>query len=127
MAAFNGDDNRSTASTSSRVSFFGLNQCPKTEKLRVMKGELSQEMDRCRQLFDAALATTEGSNDYEDALLDLDSARNGLRDYVYDYIAFARQMAIDEMPGNPLMYAASKFASNPTRMGRYKVLRPRDV
>ena len=102
MAAFNDDDNRSTASTSSRVSFFGLNQCPKTEKLRVMKGKLSQEMDRCRQLFDAALATTEGSNDYEDASLDSDSARNGLRDYVYDYIAFARQMAIDEMPGDPL-------------------------
>ena len=33
--------------------------------------------------------------------------RNGLRDCVYDYIAFDRQMAIDEMPGNPLRYAAS--------------------
>ena len=109
MAAFNGDDNRSTASTTSRVSFFGMNRCPRTEKLRATRSELSQEMDRCRHLFDAVLATTEGTNDYEEASLDSDSARDNLRDCVYDYIAFARQMAIEEMPGNPLMYAASSL------------------
>ena len=56
------------------------------------------------------MAATEGSNNYEDASLDFDSARNGLRDCIYDYIGFARQMAINEIPGDPLRYAA--FASN---------------
>ena len=109
MAATNGDDNRSTASTSSRVSFFGLNQCPRTEKLRVMKDDLNHEMERCRQLFDIVMATVEDTNDYDDAALESDSARNGLRDMVCDYIAFARQMAIDEMPGDPLCFAASSL------------------
>ena len=109
MAATNGDDNRSTTSTSSRVSFFGLNQCPTTEKLRGMKDDLNREMDGCRQLFDIVMTTVENTNDYDDAALESDSARDGFCDMVYDYIGFARQVAINATPGDPLRFAASSL------------------
>ena len=74
-----------------------------------MKDELTQEMDHCRQLYDVVMASAEGSNEYEDALLESDSARNGLCDMVHDYIAYARQMTIDKMPDDPLRYAGSSL------------------
>ena len=85
MAALRDDDNFSTASTSSRVSHFGLNQCPKSHRLRAMKNDIKNEMDGCRRLFDATVACTEGTNDFDDAALDSDGARNGLRDMVFDF------------------------------------------
>ena len=109
MAAARADDNVSTASTSSRASFFGLNQCPRTDRLRVMKDELKAEMERCRQLSNAVNAIPEGTNDFDDAALESDAARDGLRDMVYDYVAFARHMVIEGIPGNPLRFAASSL------------------
>ena len=80
-----------------------------------MKDELTIEMERCRQLFDAVIANAEGTNNYEDAALESDSARHGLCDLVFDYKAFARQMVVNSMPGNPLRFAASSLP-NPARM-----------
>ena len=77
--------------------------------MRAMRGELVNEMERCRQLFDAVIATSEGTNDHDDAALDSDGARETFRDLCYDYIAFARQMAVDAMPGDPLRFAASSL------------------
>ena len=74
-----------------------------------MKDDLNHEMERCRQLCDIVMATVEDTNDYDDAALESNSARNGLRDMVCDYIAFARQMAIDKMPGSPIRFAASSL------------------
>ena len=74
-----------------------------------MKDDLNHEMERCRQLFDIVMATVEDTNDYDDAALESDSAKNGLRDMVCDYIAFALQMAIDKMLGDPLRFAASSL------------------
>ena len=74
-----------------------------------MKNDIKNEMDGCRRLFDATTACAEGTNDFDDAALESDGARNGLRDMVYDFVAYARQMAIDDMPGDPLRYAASSL------------------
>ena len=74
-----------------------------------MKNDIKNEMDGCRRLFDATVACTEGTNDFDDAALDSDGARNGLWDMVFDFVAFARQMAVDEMPGDPLRFAASSL------------------
>ena len=109
MAATNGDDNQSNASTSSHLSFFGLNQCPRTDTLCGMKVGLRLEMERCQQLFDAVRTMVEDTNEFDDAALDSDSARDGLRDMVTDYIAFARQMTTDKVPGDPLRFAASSL------------------
>ena len=74
-----------------------------------MKQELTDELERCKRLFNNVFNTVEGTNAHDDATLDSDSARNGLRDMVFDYIAYARQMALDEMPGDPLRFAASSL------------------
>ena len=125
-AAAHGEDSLSTTSVSSHVSLFGLNQCPRIEPLRAMKDELTIEMERCRQLFDAVIANAEGTNNYEDAALESDSARHGLCDLVFDYKAFARQMVVNSMPGNPLRFAASSLP-NPARMDCDAVFWPQEL
>ena len=74
-----------------------------------MKVGLRLEMERCQQLFDAVRTMVEDTNEFDDAALDSDSARDGLRDMVTDYIAFARQMTTDKVPGDPLRFAASSL------------------
>ena len=113
MAATNGDDNCSTASTSSRLSFFGLIQSPRTDTLRGMKDELRREMENCQRLFNTVTTTVKDSNACDDAMLESDAARDTFRDMVIDYIAFARQMTMDKAPGDPLRFAASSLRRVP--------------
>ena len=70
--------------------------------MRAMRNDIVAEMEGCRRLFDAVIACTEGTNDFDDAALESDGARHGLRDMVFDFISYARQMALDSMPGDPL-------------------------
>ena len=74
-----------------------------------MKDELKREMDQCRHLFDAVARTAEDTNEWEDATLESDAARHGFRDMVDNFIIFARQMAMDKVPGDPLRFAASSL------------------
>ena len=96
MVAINGDNSHLTVSTSSQVSFFGLNQCPKMERLCIMKDELVQEMECCWQLHDVIMAALKRTNDHKDA--SLDSAQR------------------------PSLVRSVVFASRETRMERHVVL-----
>ena len=74
-----------------------------------MRDELKREMGRCQQLFNAVAMTVVDTNEWEDATVESDAARHCFRDMVNDYIIFARQMATDKLPGDPLRFAASSL------------------
>ena len=120
MAAARNDDTVSTASTSSRVSHFGLNQCPRSNRLRAMRNDITAEMEGCRRLFDAVAMCTEGTNDFDDAACESDGARHGLRDMVYDFISYARQMALDQ-PNKVISLSRTRI-----KLGAKNISQPRE-
>ena len=120
MAAARNDDTVSTASTSSRVSHFGLNQCPRSDRLRAMRNDIAAELEGCRRLFNAVIACAEGTNDFDDAACESDGARHGLRDMVYDFISYARQMALDQ-PNKVISLSRTRI-----KLGAKNISQPRE-